>query len=86
MKKKKNQVDSGKILEEIEIMADTLKKIMKNEMEFLIRVDTITAKSAYTSHNGREFVSEDDYDRLYDIIIKNHNKFLKILEGLEKLK
>jgi len=78
--------DSVEMLKKQEIISDTLKKIMNNEMEFLIRVDTITAKSTYTYHDGRKFVSEDDYDRLYDIIIKNHDKITKILKRLEKLK
>jgi len=86
MKNKKNQGDIREILEKLEIMSDTLKKIMNNGMEFLIRVDTITAKSTYTYHDGRKFVSEDDYNNLYDIVLKNHNKFMKILKGLEKLK
>jgi len=75
-----------KMEDEIGIIADTLKKLMENEKEFLIRVDTIRAKHKYTLTDGREFISRDNYWDLYDIIIENHKKIVKILEGLEKLK
>ncbi len=86
VKKKIDIVKMGEALKKAKIFVDVIEKLLDNEKEFLTRVDTIKAETTYTYNGVMKLVKEEDYERLFENVIKHHKEFLEIMGGLEKLK